>query len=100
MKKKRTSDDENTSPEEEIVYPGYESFLGLEQEDPKLESYVRDYLLEPPSAAPYNLTHPEKEHFSEHGQTQHAISKYLHNMVNIFSPLGLMVEFAVDLKAS
>ncbi|XP_068242289.1 protein Star-like [Palaemon carinicauda] len=51
--------------------PEYE-FEGSAQDDPKLISYIRRELLQPPSPHPYNLFHPEMVHYSQYNQSQFA----------------------------
>ncbi|KAG7156876.1 Star-like 16 [Homarus americanus] len=53
------------------------TYQGAAQDDPALVTYVR-HLMKPPSTLPYNLTHPEKQHFSQYRQTQHADATYFH----------------------
>ncbi|KAG7156877.1 hypothetical protein Hamer_G024123 [Homarus americanus] len=53
------------------------TYQGAAQDDPALVTYVR-HLMKPPSTLRYNLTHPEKQHFSQYRQTQHADATYFH----------------------
>ncbi|XP_064118856.1 uncharacterized protein LOC135223878 isoform X2 [Macrobrachium nipponense] len=48
----------------------YDELVGQPMESPKLIDYIRRKLLDPPSKGPYNLTEPNKKHFSQYNQGQ------------------------------
>ncbi|XP_050725013.1 protein Star-like [Eriocheir sinensis] len=58
----------------------------MEEEDPKLVRFVKRRL-QPPSILPYNLTNPNKIHYSQYGQSKLLDEKFIHGMVG-----GVFVE--------
>ncbi|XP_068227671.1 protein Star-like [Palaemon carinicauda] len=56
------------------------NYKGASMDDPKLVDYIRRELLHPPSQLPYNLKDPQKNHFSQFGQSMYADKKFLHGM--------------------
>nr|XP_045610786.1 protein Star-like [Procambarus clarkii] len=67
-----------------------ETFTGVHQDDPALVSYLR-HQLAPPSALPYNLTNPEKEDFSQFGQSLHLLQYLPHTLkTGVFVEVGAL----------
>ena len=65
--------------------------IGANQEDPALVAHIRRLLVKP-SVFPYNLTHPEREHFSQHGPKQYSLTDLL-NQVRHFSRIRVMSNY-------
>lgn len=65
-----------------------ETFIGRPQEDPSLVSYIRQQMYRP-STLPYNLSNPDKQHFSQYNQSGYAEENFLRGMKN-----GFFVEAA------